>query len=191
MFGTGQRKLTADELQILLIFARQTITAKLDEQARPQFAAVTGIYCQRRGVFITLIKEQNLRGCIGSLSADQLLPAAVAEAAESAAFSDPRFPALSRGELPLVLIELSILSPAKRVNSVNEIEVCKHGVVLKLGTASGLLLPQVAERQKWTSTTLLEHACFKAGLDKGSWKNRRAELMVFEAQICRETGIIN
>ncbi len=186
MFKIARKRLQKREQLSLLQFARATITAKLRHEMPPLFQYPTHPFDLKRGVFVTLTKNKKLRGCIGLVHGVKPLYEAVADAAESAAFADPRFPPLELKELPKIKIEISVISPLKRVKSMSQVKVPKHGVMLRHGEASGILLPQVAAKNKWNTQTLLEHVCLKAGLQKGSWRDATTELMVFEAQIFAE-----
>ena len=88
-------------------------------------------------------------------------------------------------ELPLLQIEISLLTPERPIASIDEIEVGRHGLVVEHGYARGLLLPQVATEHAWTRETFLEHTCIKAGLPRDAWKNG-ARFRVFEAHVFSE-----
>ncbi|MFQ5651163.1 MAG: AmmeMemoRadiSam system protein A [bacterium] len=181
-----RQRLFKKEQQRLLEFARLTIKAKLNRDQPPGFDDLTHPYTLKRGVFVTLTRDKKLRGCIGMVQGVKPLYQAVADAAESAAFNDPRFPPVAEDELPKINIEISVISPLRKVDSVTHVKVPRHGVLLRLGNSSGILLPQVAAKNRWDRETLLEHVCLKAGLEKHSWKDELAEVMVFEAQVFAE-----
>ncbi len=135
------------------------------------------------GAFVTIYKKGELRGCIGQVTARQPLADAVAESAESAAIRDPRFTPLRPEELPDITIEISALTPFKKIESPDEIEVGKHGLIIRRGMAAGLLLPQVATEYQWGRTEFLEHTCLKAGLPRDAWKDKGTEIFVFSADV--------
>jgi len=137
----------------------------------------------RKGLFVTLEIDGDLRGCIGQIRATDTLPKLTSEMAVAAAFEDPRFPALGADELKRIDISLSVLSPIKRVRDLKEIEVGKHGLMIKLDNHSGLLLPQVATEQNWDRQTFLEQTCLKAGLARNSYNDSRAEIYCFTAEV--------
>jgi AmmeMemoRadiSam system protein A len=103
--------------------------------------------------------------------------------AEAAAFQDPRFPPVSSQELGQLDYEISVLTPLRRIKDVEEIQVGIHGIYLKRGGSSGLLLPQVATEWGWDRTTFLEHTCTKAGLPEDAWKDRKTEIYIFSADV--------
>jgi AmmeMemoRadiSam system protein A len=110
----------------------------------------------------------------------------VAEAAQSSAFSDPRFPALTQRELREIDIEISVLSPMQNIESVEEIQVGTHGIMLRNGSRSGLLLPQVATEYGWDLETFLTHTCYKAGLSGECWRSPETEIEIFSAVVFGE-----
>ncbi len=177
--------LSEENKSILLRTAREAIRAKLSRQP-PDWPIPTPALQERCGAFVTLNKSGALRGCIGYVQAFKPLITTVREAAEAAAFGDPRFPPVSREELPQLRIEISILSPLKRVRDVAEIEVGVHGILLRQGYRSGLLLPQVAVEYGWDRTAFLDHTCRKAGLPPGAWRREDAIIEIFSAQVFGE-----
>jgi AmmeMemoRadiSam system protein A len=103
--------------------------------------------------------------------------------AEAAAFKDPRFTPVKEKELPELDIEISVLTPLKKITDVNEIQVGKHGIYIVKGMWAGLLLPQVATEYGWDRQTFLEHTCQKAGLPSNVWKEKDTEIYIFSADI--------
>ena len=101
----------------------------------------------------------------------------------AAAFQDTRFNPLTRDELKDIDIEISVLTPLEKIDSIEEIEVGKHGIYITQGLYSGLLLPQVATEYGWDRKSFLEHTCTKAGLPKESWNEKDTEIYVFSADI--------
>jgi AmmeMemoRadiSam system protein A len=101
----------------------------------------------------------------------------------AAAFQDPRFRPLSAGELKDIEIEISVLTPFKRIAGIDEIQVGKHGIMMKNAGSSGLLLPQVATDHGWDRNTFLEQTCQKAGLPKDAWKDKKTEIYIFSADV--------
>ena len=138
------------------------------------------------GAFVTLLKNKSLRGCIGYIKGVKPLYRSIQELAEFAAFYDPRFEPLDESELPNIVIEISVLSPLRKIGSLKKIKVRRHGLFIRLENAQGLLLPQVAAKHNWDRTTFLEHVCLKAELPRDAWLNPAAEIMIFEAQIFME-----
>lgn len=140
---------------------------------------------KRRGAFVTLLKDDKLRGCVGILEPSYPLYEVIQEMAISAAFKDPRFSPLTREELDLIEIEISVLSPLKR-GSIEEIEIGKHGVYLIRGIYRGVLLPQVPVEYGWDKKTFLEHLCMKAGLPPDCYEEEDTEFYLFTAEVFRE-----
>lgn len=137
---------------------------------------------QHCGAFVTLTQEGKLRGCIGMLSGTQPLYQTISDMAKAAAFEDPRFPDLRREEMDITDIEISVLSPMRRIKSIDEFELHRHGIYIVKGHRSGTFLPQVADEVNWTKEEFLGHCSRdKAGLGWDGW--RTAELYVYEAVV--------
>lgn len=169
----------------LLSIARGSIAAAFEGRPPPSPSDAPPELAAERGAFVTLHEGQDLRGCIGTLEARGPLVRTVAELARSAAFHDPRFPPLAAGDLPRVRLEISVLSPLRRVEDPSEVEVGRHGLYLVQGARGGVLLPQVATEQGWDRETFLAQTCRKAGLRPDAWL-RGAEIRVFEAEVFGE-----
>jgi AmmeMemoRadiSam system protein A len=180
--------ITLEEKKILMQTAREAITARI-EKRKPQYPASTETLKKNCGAFVTLHKQGSLRGCIGFIIATKPLIETVQEAAQSSAFNDPRFPALTAGELDEIEIEISVLSPLRRIEDVKEIQVGVHGIMLKNGFYSGLLLPQVATDYRWDRDTFLTHTCYKAGLPGDCWRSKDTEIEVFSAVVFSEASL--
>lgn len=138
---------------------------------------------QPLGVFVTLKIGGRLRGCIGHLVGDKPLNETVAGMAKAAAFQDPRFPPLSREEFGKLETEISILSPLEPCPDPQKVEVGRHGLVVRKGRNSGLLLPQVPVEWGWDRETFLKHTAMKAGLPAQAWKDPDAKILWFEAEV--------
>ncbi len=186
--------LTEDDKKLLLHLARDAMNAELDRNEIND-ELINGVkkFNLKKGVFVTLTKNNSLRGCIGQII--PILPTwqAIIEAAKSAAFHDPRFPPLDRSELPFVKIEISMLSTLEKleVNKPEEyldkIEIGRHGLFLESASGNaGLLLPQVFTEHKVDSLHALQMTCQKAGLPVNAWKNPDVIFRTFEAEIFRE-----
>ena len=132
------------------------------------------------GAFVSLHKHGRLRGCIGHFGEDVPLHEIVAEMARAAAFQDPRFSPVTRDELDDLDIEISVLTPMRRIQSLDEFELHRHGIYIKKGYRSGTYLPQVADEVNWTKEEFVSHcAQDKAGLGWDGWRD--AELYIYEA----------
>ncbi|MEE9543654.1 MAG: AmmeMemoRadiSam system protein A [Thermodesulfobacteriota bacterium] len=134
------------------------------------------------GVFVSLHKDGDLRGCIGVFTSDDPLYKTVSLMAVSAAFEDPRFSPVTEEEVKDIDIEISVLTPLKRIEDVDEIEIGTHGLYIMKDQNRGVLLPQVAVAQGFDRNLFLDHTCLKAGLKAGAWREG-AEIYTFEADI--------
>ncbi|WP_292486309.1 TIGR00296 family protein [Methanohalobium sp.] len=151
---------------------------------------LSSIFKEKRGVFVTLKKDGDLRGCIGHPYPDSQLDSAIIDSSISAATHDPRFPSVESPEMNAITLEVTILSQPELVDVSPEelseyVEVGKHGLIAKKGYSQGLLLPQVATEQGFDSSEFLSHTCLKAGLSPDEWK-KGAQIYCFEGQIFTE-----
>ncbi len=179
-----------EEKRAMLQTARDSIARQLGLPIAKQPPAVTPPMQAERGVFVTLHKGSRLRGCIGNIEGRKPLHQGIAELAIESAFGDPRFPRLTADEFSEIDVEISVLTPLKRIDDVKQIEVGKHGIYIRKGFDSGLLLPQVATQYNWDRETFLEQTCWKAGLPKEAWK-KDAEIYVFAAEVFGERELSN
>ncbi len=173
--------LTEEDRALLHCVARDAVGARLKDQkyTLPESESLD----VRRGVFVTIKIDGELRGCIGLIKARESLIQAVSDMAKAAAFDDPRFPQLTRDEYDRLEYEISVLSPLKVVNEFSEIKIGRDGLMVKLDMNSGLLLPQVASEYDWTVKEFVEQTCLKAGLPRESYKDRFAEIFKFSAEV--------
>lgn len=176
--------LTSDERQHLLAIARAALEAKVRSRPEPDLDSSPPIG-SHHGAFVTISRNGELRGCLGRLTPEQPLTILVRHLAQAVADSDSRFDAVRPGELDGISIEISVLTPAREIASVEEIEVGRHGLIAEQGARSGLLLPQVAVEHSWSRDEFVRHTCLKAGLAADAWR-RGATLLVFEAQVFGE-----
>lgn len=159
----------------LTYLARKTLEAHFNNEKFEPDEETKQTYKKEQACFVTLTKNGDLRGCIGSLQAYQQLWKDVQSNAINAAFHDPRFPGLSKDELNEIKIEISILSEPKKLEFKDESDLLnkinnKMGLILKKGFASSTFLPQVWE-QIPDKRRFLENLAIKAGLNKNDWKN--------------------
>ncbi len=190
---TGEKKtaasegdLTRAEQERLLAIARKAIEEYVRNGRVPDFEPGTERLKEKRGVFVTLHKYGQLRGCIGYVEPIKPVYLATRDMAISAATEDPRFPPVTREELDDIDIEITVLSPLQRIDRPEQVEVGRHGLVIRKGFYSGLLLPQVPIEQGWDRRQFLEHTCLKAGLPPDAWKDPNAQLYVFTGQVFGE-----
>ena len=177
--------LTDKEKRILLVTARERIKEDLD-LGKADYPAPTKIMQEVCGAFVTLHSGGMLRGCIGNIIGRQPLINTIKEMAHAAAFEDPRFPKLSAAEFMEIDIEISVLSPLRRISSIEEIVVGTHGIYMQRGYSAGVLLPQVAVEQNWDRMTFIKHTCLKAGLPVDAWKDPNLKIDIFSGIIFSE-----
>jgi len=138
------------------------------------------------GAFVSLHKGGRLRGCIGRFEADGPLADTVADMAVAASKNDPRFSSVTPDEMDDIDIEISVLSPLRRISDVSEIEVGVHGLYIIRGMRRGTLLPQVATERGWDRETFLGETCIKAGLKRDDWRDEDTEIYVYDAVVFGE-----
>lgn len=182
--------LNPEEKKFLLQLARTSIQSFLEKKNRPQTEYFSPTLKKESGVFVTLHKNGQLRGCIGYVHGFRPLQDGVIEMAISAAFNDPRFEPLRKDELPGIEIEISVLSPLTKVQDLSEIEIGRDGLLIKQNHREGLLLPQVATEYHWDRQTFLEQTCRKAGLPADAWQDENTEIFRFSAIIFNEKDIV-
>lgn len=175
--------LTDEEKEILHKIAKVTIESKCRGEKYPEIKISSETLMEKRGAFVTLHKRGKLRGCIGYIRAQKPLHETIREMALAAAFQDSRFNPVKKYELKNINIEISVLTPLKKIDSIEEIEVGKHGIYIIKGYNSGILLPQVATEYGWDRNTFLEHTCTKAGLPTDAWKKKDTEIYIYSADI--------
>lgn len=177
--------LNEEEKGELIRIARSSISAYVLKEAIPHYNPQSPALFDKKGAFVTLKKGGRLRGCIGFTSPIFPLFQTVREAAIYAACKDTRFLPVTADELSLLEIEISILSPLKKIDNPRFVSIGKHGLLISKGKKSGLLLPQVAVENHWTRKEFLQQACIKAGLSPDAWKNG-ADIFTFEAIIIHQ-----
>ena len=175
------------EKQSLLEIARTTLEDFISkgELALVPESSITNTLDQAAGAFVSLYMGGRLRGCIGNFTPSNPLYLVVQEMTLAAATRDHRFAPVEASELEYIDIEISVLTPLKKINSIDEFQLGKHGIYMIKDGNSGTYLPQVAEQSGWTAEEFLGHcAREKAGIGWDGWKD--AELYVYEAIIFGE-----
>lgn len=172
-----------EERALLLRLAHESILSAF-EQREISLEPPTAHLAEARGVFTSLYRKGNLRGCVGFVLPVQSVYRAVAEAARAAAFEDTRFHPVTLEEARQLEIELSILSPPQVVRA-DDIEIGRHGLLISMAGRRGLLLPQVAVEHEWDSLTFLQQTCHKAGLPSDAWE-KGAIIEAFTAEVFGE-----
>lgn len=179
--------LNKEEKKKLLEIAKASIIEAVTGNKQPEIEVTETRLKEKCGAFVTINKHGQLRGCIGYIIAVKPLHETVKDVARSAAVNDFRFKPVSKDELDNLEIEISALTPLKRITDIKEIEVGKHGLYMKRGFNSGLLLPQVATEYNWDRETFLGHTSRKAGLPIDAWKDNSTEIYIFSAEIFSES----
>ncbi|MBI3398593.1 MAG: AmmeMemoRadiSam system protein A [Deltaproteobacteria bacterium] len=177
--------LSKEDKSFLLKITMETIESYVRTKKIPVFEVQSPALMERQGVFVCIKEKGELRGCIGIFTSDKPLYLTVADMAVSAATQDPRFMPLVASELSQISIEISCLSPMKKIKAISEIEVGRHGLYIVKGFCRGVLLPQVATEHCWDRTQFLEHTSLKACLPTDGWKDG-ADIYIFEAEVFGE-----
>jgi AmmeMemoRadiSam system protein B/AmmeMemoRadiSam system protein A len=181
----GEDSLTPEEKTELLRMARAAVIEFVERRAVIEDASGKAKFLEPRGVFVTLTKGGDLRGCIGFIEPVAPLGQAVIRAAVYAATEDPRFPPVRPAELKDLKVEISVLTPVREITDPRQVTVGRHGLIVARGGLKGVLLPQVPVENKWDRETFLEQASLKAGLPPDAWR-QGAKLYVFEAIVFHE-----
>jgi AmmeMemoRadiSam system protein A len=195
MSATMKEGLSTRDKEALLRLARSAIRAKLVEGAtveRPELSSPAML--EDRGCFVTLHKDGQLRGCIGSIEPVSSLVECVEENAKNAAFRDPRFPALKKEELSGIDVEVSVLTVPQPLVFDNgedlksQLEPLVHGVILSRGSRRSTFLPQVW-KQLPDKEAFLEHLCLKGGMPSKAWQDADTEVKVYKAEVFGEKDV--
>jgi len=185
----GDRMLSDEDRRFLLRLARDSMAAFAvgevlqDPLDVPESARAT------LGAFVSLHKAGQLRGCIGYVEGIKPLWQAVRDLAVEASAHDPRFPPVRPREVEEIDIELSVLGALERVKGAGDVEIGAHGLLIRSGGRSGLLLPQVATEHAWDAPKFLEQTCWKAGLPLDEWQSSSSELYRFGAEVFGEKSM--
>lgn len=177
--------LSEAERKAILELARRAVEEAVCRNRALQEIPKTGLFEQRRGVFVTLHVAKRLRGCIGVIEAREPLGESVARCAASAALDDPRFSRMRPEEMRELEIEVSLLSPLERIEP-EQIEIGKHGLLVEQNAHRGLLLPQVAVQHHLNREQFLRETCHKAGLAVDAWKLPETRIYGFTCEIIAE-----
>ncbi len=175
--------------QELLSLARSAVSSQLglEKLILPQDEA----FQKKLGLFVTLHKKDQLRGCIGYIRVYKSIGESIVEMARAAAFRDPRFRPVTEAELKDITFEISLLSELMPVADPADIVVGRDGLYIENPLGSGLLLPQVATEWNWDRDTFLQQVCHKAGLYKDAYKDRESRLYRFTAEIFSEADVFD
>ena len=186
--GRTEESISAADRKYMLHLARETITQYLTIKMVPLPRFSSPLLREERGIFVTLKKRGNLRGCIGRMVPDRPLGELVGSVALQSAFEDPRFSPVTAGELADLEVEISVLTPMKQVSGPDDIVVGRDGVLLQQRGKSAVFLPQVAPEQGWSRDEMLDHLSQKAGLPAKAWREPGACFLTFQAIVFGESG---
>ncbi|HSG83357.1 MAG TPA: TIGR00296 family protein [Nitrosopumilus sp.] len=176
----------------LVKMARKAVTEFLRNNSKIHDTEFNAKFDFCSGVFVTLNKQDSLRGCIGYPLPVKKLSEGLIDAAISAATQDTRFSPVNPDELDKIIFEVTVLTPPveikveKSIEYLKEIKVGRDGLIVKNSYSSGLLLPQVPTEYGWDVEEFLEHTCQKAGLDKDAWKDKDTKISRFQGVIFKE-----
>lgn len=188
--NTEQSFLTTEEKETLLSLARNTLATYTKTghppKLEPLFVKLTPRLKEKYGVFVTLKKCGELRGCIGHTIPSTSLFQGVVENTVNSSSRDWRFSPVVPKEVSDIIIEISVLSKPKKISRPDDFTVGKEGVIIRKGHASALFLPQVAKEQGWDRAETFCHLCQKAGLSRNAWKEDDMEFYVFTADVFHE-----
>jgi uncharacterized protein (TIGR00296 family) len=186
-----------DDGVFLVNLARRTVDSIVKTSRKTKTPEDTPEHLRAKsGVFVTLNSvlggKVTLRGCIGRPYPSSPLVEATIDSAVDSAINDPRFPAVTPKELDTIVVDLSVLTPPKKIEYskpeelLDLVKVGRDGLIAVRGMFRGLLLPQVPVDWKWNTQEFLEHTCNKAGLSADMWKDPETEFMSFQAEIFGE-----
>ena len=185
-------ELSDDDGQVLVKMARTAVTEYLQNNTKINNKEFNSRFNIDSGIFVTITKENSLRGCIGYPLPIKKLSNAVIDSAIAAATEDPRFPAINPNELDNLIFEVTVLTPPIEINVekyedyLSIIKVGRDGLIVENKQCSGLLLPQVPKEYGWDIEEFLAHTSEKAGLEKNAWKDQDTKVSRFEGIIFKE-----
>jgi uncharacterized protein (TIGR00296 family) len=185
--------LTLEEGKMAVHLARQALTNYIEKKRIIETKNLSPVFEEKRGVFVTLHEDGDLRGCIGYPQPVMALSKAIVDSAINAGSRDPRFPSVRPGELERIEVEVTILTRPKIYTAPKEklpelVLVGRDGLIVTRGPYSGLLLPQVAPEWGFDSREFLSQTCVKAGLPTDAWLDEDTQVQHFEAQIFAEVA---
>ena len=179
--------ISSEDKQVMLQIARDSIASIYGTNIESEVDySIFPILQSRKGAFVTLTKNHNLRGCIGYIISDMPLHKTIEDAARQAAIGDPRFPQLTKEEFSKIKIEISILSEPFPMESYDEIVVGTHGLILTEQGRRGLLLPQVPVEHNMNKEEYLSALCEKSGFHSSLWKEHTLNIEMFTATVFSE-----
>lgn len=189
--GDKPMNLSLKEKKTLLSIARQTLenhfkgNYKVLKEVENSFP-ITPPLKEKSGVFVTLRKQGDLRGCIGSIIGEEPLWEGIRNNVLKSAFHDPRFPPLKENELEKVDIEISVMTPLQKIDDYKKIRLGADGVIIRKDNHQAVYLPQVATETGWNLDQFLGHLCQKAWLPSNAYKSEGIEFYIFQALVFEE-----
>jgi AmmeMemoRadiSam system protein A len=164
--------------------ARRAVAAHFGRDSLPTPPGEHHPLWRPRAAFVTWRRRSDgaLRGCRGEVQAVRPLYLAIARQAVAAAVDDPRFPPVTPDELDAMAVHISALTELAPIDPA-DVELGRHGLLIRRGGRAGLLLPQVPSLYDIpTREAFLQAVCRKAGLPPDAWGGPEAELLAFEAE---------
>ena len=177
--------LSEEDRTAILELARQGVLHAVCHERPLSYFPTTGIFAERRGLFVTLHVAKKLRGCIGVVEGNAALGETLTRCAADAALHDPRFSRMRAEEMDTLEVEVSLLSPLQPIRP-EEVEIGTHGLLVERGPRRGLLLPQVALEHRLSREQFLSETCAKAGLPRDAWRDPETQLRGFQCEIIAE-----
>ncbi len=173
--------LSRDEKRSLLLLARASLARTLGFPI-PEPSLTDRVRTEKRGAFVTIRKDGELRGCIGYVEPVEPIAEAIRQLSVKAALEDPRFDPVSPPEFDRLVFECSVLTPLRPCTDPYALRIGVDGLVVESLGRRGLLRPEVAVEAGWNATEFLEHTCIKAGLSRHAWQDRNARLFIFQTE---------
>jgi len=192
--GKSPMTLSHKEKKTLLSIARQTLEdhfrgKRLQLKEIESKFKISPPLKEKSGVFVTLKKNHDLRGCIGSLIGREPLYEGVRNNVLKAAFQDPRFRPLKDSELKTIRMEISVMTPLQKIHDYKKIRLGTDGVIIRKGYYQAVFLPQVATETGWSLDMFLKRLCMKAGLSPGAYKEEGMDFYIFQALVFDEKEV--
>ena len=181
-----ENPLSTESQQLLVKIARDAIKSHIGDKIPSKFQITDTALLQKRGAFVTLRKDGQLRGCIGHIVSDKPLYEIIAEVAAAAATRDTRFKCVTLQEMPAISIEISVLTLLRCLHQAEEIEIGVDGLYIAHDGQHGLLLPQVAAEHGWDRTQFLQQTCRKSGIPPDAWQDPQAQIYLFSSEVFQE-----
>ncbi|MFH0856792.1 MAG: AmmeMemoRadiSam system protein B [bacterium] len=183
-FLSSEDIMSEEDKRTLLKIAKDAVEAKVRGENLEDLKVMSSFLNNNKGVFVTIKKGGNLRGCVGRIISDEPLYKVVSEVAQEAAVADSRFMPVTAEELLQLKYEVSVIANFEKISDpYKDITLGAHGVQIRQGFRSGVFLPEVAKETGWDLETFMNHLCEeKAGLSQDAWKNDSAEIYRFKVE---------